>query len=418
VNVLALGLMSDSIRSLLLDFNRDPFTVSRMLRERRDQDPASFQSAAMESLIQSEDSPATRQLVTILHENSDLLPRIVDPNLLELEPAVRLILALRRTDPQTDIRLIRLIMPGAKPVTHAVTDRILDLIDAVCDGPKLIPLLMQLYRSAPNHVRVRLAIAIGRHHRNRDWIYERLRDPDPRVRANTVEVFSGERSPEALEVFRLGLSDNDPNVIANAAIALHRAGSVEALAPIGLRLASHEAPDFRVAAARAMGFTRDARFQHILARFVKDGDPQVRRSAFQALNEIKRKSVSVANHPRCSLRFLKIQRSGDGQLHIQIEVKSLGDHPQPVKGILPLEISAYANGEPVWDYMLSERTKHHAGVYDLQFASEHARSKTLRGGTSSVEPMSMLKIEVTVITSHYVGTHASYWFGEQTVASA
>ena len=82
----------------------------------------------------------------------------------------------------------------------------------------MVPVLMHLFRAAPKNIQARLAITIGRHHRNLDWVEERLRDEDSRVRANMIEVFWGDTSQEALEIFRAALRDPDSRVRGNAAL--------------------------------------------------------------------------------------------------------------------------------------------------------------------------------------------------------
>jgi hypothetical protein len=399
--------MGQTVQSLVQEFSHDAFAVSRALRDLRDANPDSFEWAALCSLSEMEDCPGTRYLVTLLQEEDSLLRRITNPHLLSLHQAIRLIQALRHSDPQTEIRLLRLIMPGAAPVPDEVVERVLDLIDAVTDGPKLVPVLMQLYRSAPKRVRARLATTIGRHHRNREWVDERLRDEDSRVRANMVEVFWGEKTQEAIDVFHLGWHDPDSRVKANGAIGLYRCGAIESLAMLANMAASESAQD-RASAAWAFGMVRDPRFQKTLAQFVKDPDPIVRRRAYHSLGEIKRRNDQWKVRQPCQLRFIKLHRASEGLLHILFEAKVL-ETQSPVKGIKPLEILVTENSTPVLDYHLVERVKYpQPGVYDLHFHSEYA--KTPEPGVDLSKRM--LKVEVAVSTETKMGELSSYWFGD------
>lgn len=391
--------MGQTVLNLVQTFEEDPFTVARTLREMRDADPEAFEWAAFRSLAELKECPGTRHLVTLLHEEESLLRRVSDPQLLELTEAVRLINALRQADPQTEVRLVRLIMPGAEPMPPACVDRILDLIDAVTDSPKLVPVLMQLYRAAPEKVRARLATTIGRHHRNRDWLDQRLRDADSRVRANMIEVLWGETSKDAIGIFSNALRDVDGRVRGNAALGLYRAGCIEALGFLAKEMAASDSPMDRVSAAWAMGATRDVRFQKILAGFVKDPDPRVRRHAYHALSQMKREQDRLKDRVPCHLRFIKLRRPAEGLLHILFEVKQA--HSQvAVRGIRPIEILVEENGEPVFEYQVVERLKYpQPGVYDLHYQPGGAETR-------------MLKVEVRVSTPTHAGAHSSYWFGE------
>ncbi len=329
--------MRQSVQSLVVEFEHDPFSVSRALRDLRDANPEAFEWAAFRSLAETSDCAGTRHLVTLVHEDENLLRRITNPHLLALQEAVRLVNALRQSDPQTEVKLLRMIMPGAEPVADEVTERVLDLIDAVTDSPKLVPVLMQLYRAAPDRIRARLATTIGRHHRNRDWVEERLHD-----------------------------------------------------------------------AAWAMGVVRDPRFQKILAQYVKDPDPKVRRRAFPSLGEIKRYQESLKGRTLCQLRFIKLHRASEGLLHILFEVRET-ESQTAVKGIKPMEVLVYENGKPVFEYQLVERVKYpQPGIYDLHFHSELAKSPP-EGTDLSTR---MLKVEVVISTETRTGEHSSYWFGE------
>ncbi len=355
----------------------------------------------------------TDYLVDLLRrQDGDLLAQISDPAQFDLETATDLLRVLRQGDPQVEVRLLRMIMPGESSVTAPVMDRVVALLERVTVGPKLLPMLLQLFRSADSRVRARLTALIGRHHRNKEWIEERLRDPNPRVRANMIEVFLGEDSPEALEIFRRALQDPAPRAVANAGLGLYRAGSVEALAILARRLGGSADSQDRASGAWAMGRTGDVRFQGLLTQFVKDPDPIVRRNAFRALSAIKRESAAPAGRSRCDIRFIKLHRAGKGVLHILFEV--LADVSAPpaaakakcpaIKGIKPLEVAVFENESPVYNYHLQERVKYpEPGVYDLHFKTPHAASTAVR---------MMLKVEVSVATPKFHGTHASYWFGE------
>ena len=408
--------MGQTVLTLLENFDQDPFGVSRALRDLRDDDLAAFETSAFRTLEEVGDCLGTRLLATILQEDPSLLQHLVDPGRIQLHGAARLVNLLRHADPQVEVRLVRLIMPGADPVSEAVTNRILDLIDAVTDSPKLVPVLMHLYRAAPKNTRARLATTIGRHHRNRDWVEERLRDPDARVRANMVEVYWGDTSDDAMAIFREALRDGDGRVRGNAALGLYRAGSVEPIKAL-VEMAASDAPGDRASAAWVMGASRDQRFQKILAAGIKDPDALVRRNAFHALSEIKRHQEHRKNRTQCTLRFIRLHRASghasESFLHILFEVKEEKTETA-VKGIKPLDVLLSANGQTLVEYQLVERVKYpQPGIYDLycpipQFTSSEPKLESPPADVAAI----MLKVEVMISTDRHVGALSSYWFGE------
>lgn len=394
-----------TVRTIVQDFPQDPFHASRLLRERRDQDFSAFETDALRSLAELEDSPGARYLVTLLRQEEDesLLARAVDPASFDLARAVRVVSALRRVDPQADVRLARMLLGNALAPGHA--HRALEVLEAISDGPRLVPVLLQLYRHLAENspAKPRLLAIIAKYHRNREWIDDRLREADPLVRAVIVEAFLGESSADALSVFRHSAQDPHPKVAAAAAVGLYQAGLVESLPLIGARLGASPLPEDRGWAAWAMGRTQDPRFLRDLSLLVKDADAQVRKQAFQSLGTMKKAATRAPGEKpkeKCSLRFIKLHRaSTEGVLHILFEVAATEDRA-PVRKIHPLEVVVTENGLPVFEYTLQERVKYpKPGVYDLHF---HSR------GTGAA----MLAVEVAVHTERHEGSHTTYWFGD------
>ena len=234
-----------------------------------------------------------------------------------------------------------------------------------------------------------------------------MADPNPRVRANMVEVYWGDKSREALGVFRRGCHDMHPRVVANAALGLYQAGLIESLSILGTELAGHPESGFRSSAAWAIGCTRDPRFHDLLAKLTRDPDANVRLHAFQSLGEIKRESDRQQSLRHARLHFIKLHRTSDtapsgGQprsgLHIFFRVED-EESGAPIPKIRPLEISVAENNEPVLDYRFQERVKYpRPGVYDIHFHSEPL----------SLNPLpKMLEVSLAIRTETHSGQHSS-----------
>jgi hypothetical protein len=343
-----------------------------------------------------------------LQRPGDLLARICNPTQTTLEEALRLFRNLQKSDPAADLRLARLILPETGSSSRDVVDRAISILEAIVDGPKLLPQLLQAFRVVDERCRARLTTVIGRYHRNRDWIEERMQDRCSRVRANLIEAFWDEAGADAVGLFYRGLNDQAPRVVANAAIGLYKAGRPEALPALAVELAANPSGPFRASGAWAMGATGDVRFLKPLAEMVKDPDSRVRKNAFRAIGEIQRESARYAERSQCTLEFQKLHRTSGGVLHILFTAAIEGD--KPLHGLAPLDIQVFENHRPVWDYRMQERTSGQwAGSYDLHVQSHYGSGKT---DSTAPAPPPMLRIEVRVCSKLYSGSHENFWFGE------
>lgn len=342
-------------------------------------------------------------------KSGDLLGRICDPTQTSLDEAIRLFRMLQRNDPAADLRLARLLLPETGVSSFEVVDRAVSILAAIVDGPKLLPQLLQAFRVVDERCRARLTTMIGRYHRNRDWIEERMQDRCSRVRANLIEAFWGESGADAIGLFHRGLNDQAPRVLANAAVGLYKAGRAEALPVLAVELGANPSRPFRASGAWAMGATGDARFLKLLADMVKDTDSRVRRNAFRAIGEIKKESARCTEKSQCTIEFQKLHRTSGGVLHI-LFTAAIEEEGKPLQSLTPLDIQVFENHRPVWDYRMQERTSGQwAGAYDLHVQSHYGSGET---DSNAPKPPPMLRIEVRVSSRLYSGSHESFWFGE------
>ena len=361
----------------------------------------------MGELFQKDDVQRSPGPIGLLRPG-DLLARICNPTQTTLEEALRLFRHLQKSDPAADLRLARLILPETGSSSFEVVDRVVSILQAVVDGPKLLPQLLQAFRVVDERCRAKLTSVIGRYHRNRDWIEERMQDRCSRVRANMIEAFWGEPGADAIGLFYRGLNDQAPRVVANAALGLYKAGRAEALPVLAVELGANPARPFRASGAWAMGRTHDTRFLKLLADLVKDPDSRVRKNAFRAIGEIKRESSLGAERLPCGIEFQKLHRTTGGVLHILFAATL--DGGKPLHGLAPLDIQVFENHRPVWNYRMQERTSGQwAGAYDLHVQSHYGSGEA---GFTAPPPPPMLRIEVRVSSRLYSGSHESFWFGE------
>jgi len=368
-----------SIEDLIAQFDTNSIVISRLIWQLSATDPLQFQKSALRAIADVPDSGGVRFLASLIALNEPVLELIANPQVFELNDARRIVEALRRNDPQAEVKMLRLITANpAKRLPPQVTDRILDVIDAITEGPRLVPVLMQIFRSANPYLRARLALSIGKRHRNKDWIEDRMRDPDPRVRANAVEANWRQQDEPAFSLFNIAMRDVHHRVIGNGAVGLYYAGDVRSLRVFG-ELIRHEVSDRRAAGLWAVAHVQDTRFHQLLANMIDESDLVVRRLLVAAAGRLKRASEIRSEGAKLQLRLIKATRKAlpsteDGgppkfHNHVFLEVKGPGS-TYALQGLGPLQFHIFENEQAILEYSAQERTSYiKPGTYDLYFTS-------------------------------------------------
>ncbi|BDC49208.1 hypothetical protein F183_A15240 [Bryobacterales bacterium F-183] len=390
-------LMNDRILSALQEYEYDPDQGYNFLRELHEEDSARFQSGAFAALLLGNTAAGHKEMMKLVRESGgDFLHKLIDLNL-DLNDAIRGMTVLCRAEPGADVRLVRLLVHPKICEDPRVLSRVMDILDRLPTLPRMVPILMQVYRASSKQVRARITTMIGRGHRNEGWVEQRLSDPDSRVRANIVELYIGHSTPLAVDVFRRGIVDSAARVVANSALGMYYAASAPTLQFLGEQMAVSESANERAAAAWAMGQSRDLRFRAVLSRLMRDPDPMVRRQSIRGMAVLRKEeafwegedastaAMQPANNeeearPRAVVRPTLQFRSPTGSVQYRLEIfritaGEVGESARltPLAGVRPIEVHTYENREPVLDYELHESAgKDCLGVYELVFQSRFA----------------------------------------------
>ncbi|BDC47688.1 hypothetical protein F183_A00040 [Bryobacterales bacterium F-183] len=365
--------MLNRISEILADFDISPGTGLRSLRTLQEQHELEFAQAAFQAILIKAPCAGTDELTRmVIHSDGDLLPRLLNPDV-SLEHACRGLIALCRVDPGADIRLVKAAIRAAYADQAIELDRTLAILERIETASRLVPLMMQLYRIAPPRAKARLTTIMARGHRNVQWVDQRMLDPDPRVRANVVEAYIGDKSPIAINVFKRGLADCAPRVVANSALGLYFAGSANALKFLGMELAAAPTANERASACWAMGQSRDQRFRHILRSLIAEPHSMTKRQAFHGLVLLKRGSeLQQESQPEhtTQINAMELYRGSQGNVHYRVEVlrQSTVDSRPIVTNIKPIELHIYQGNQGVLDYQVRQREARSVnGSYDVFF---------------------------------------------------
>ncbi len=277
---------------LVNGFPSNPILARRAMRELLFRSPGRFYGASLQVLKTGISSPGHDYLITLLLENDLLSIALADPDAFSVQNAVALAKNLHRLDPHLDAKLMKKMFAEdgscATDVDPASGYRILEVIDAVSDGTRLVPGLMKLLRHKDKRLQSKAALLLARAHHNPEWFQAQLTHADPRVRSNVIEgLLHTTPTPKQLESIWAVSSDGHHRVATTALLVLVRSrypGSAEKLE----QLADHPLDAFRVAAAWAMAETGDGRFLEILQRLAKSDSGNVRRMAIKGAVSLRK----------------------------------------------------------------------------------------------------------------------------------
>ncbi len=240
------------------------------------------------------ENAAVCQFLAGLLAGYDKLPRVLaDPAAMNPREAVALARWVARTDPLLDSKFAQWLLRGLgnRPDPEAADParilRILEILGALSENPRIVPTLVQLFRHQNPRVRSKAALLAGRSLKSGQWAQQWLTEPDARVRANVIESLWGTQGSAVAEAYKIALRDSHSRVVGNALVGLYLLGDPTA-AELLAEMARHKSAAFRATAAWAMGFIEDPQFLPTLGRMLKDPEPLVRRNVLRALARIKR----------------------------------------------------------------------------------------------------------------------------------
>jgi hypothetical protein len=193
-------------------------------------------------------------------------------------------------DTSLDIRLANLL-PGRREDPYGLSDqvvaRILEVLNDISVGPRLILPLGHLTSHPNPMVAEKATLLIGRRIHNFGWLQRRLESGGPGIRAGVLQGLWGSDTPQARYTMRKYLEDTSERVVGNAVFGLHllhEADSVELVE----RMLADERPAFRATAAYLAGQIGTPEVSALLRRAKSDDEPSVRLAAKQSMVQLQR----------------------------------------------------------------------------------------------------------------------------------
>ncbi len=344
-----------SLVALVRDFDRETVTNRQRITEFLQCEPEIFYLTGIEILKKDMDSRAAQYLV-VLFANGNLLFRALCDPALDLDRAMDLARQAHRGDPSVDVRLARQLADADTAdsgIAPGMAERLLEIIDQISDGKRILPSLMRMLRNNNAFLRSKVVLMIGRGGGSLNWIEKRLQETDTRVRANAIEAMWGIDSPQARELLQWASRDTSNRVVGNALLGLYRLGEISPLSDL-VKMASHDSPTFRRTAAWVMGETGDPRFSEVLGRMIADSSANVRKNAFAAVRQVREATARISQTTEWPVAVAvgaKNPRTGERRVSVAV-VAADGRANAPV---LPAQFLLSENGQPVWSYRVAEK---------------------------------------------------------------
>ena len=176
-------------------------------------------------------------------------------------------------------------MDSGNPADSQKALRLMEILAAI-SNPVRVVLISPLLHHPDTRVQSKASLLVGKANQDWRWAQQRLRDADPRVRANALEALWGMGGNEARAVFRQSLEDVDNRVVGNALVGLHLAGDSKYAEKI-TAMANHEDENFRGTAVWVIQKIGDPAFIPVLSALVRDCTPTLRSKALRALTGLK-----------------------------------------------------------------------------------------------------------------------------------
>jgi len=346
---------SAALVAVVRDFDRDAVTNRTRITEFLQAEPEAFYLTAIEILKNDVDSRAAQYLVALLVHSNLLFRAVCDPTL-GLERAMELARRAQDGDSKVDINLARALADADTAdsgIAPGMAERLLEIIDRISDGKRILPSLMRMLRNDNPFLRSKVVLMIGRSGRSINWLEKRLQETDTRVRANAIEAMWGIDAPEARELLQWAVRDSNNRVVGNALVGLYRLGEISPLAEL-VKMANHGSPPFRCTAAWVMGETGDPRFSEVLGRMIADSNSNVRKSAFAAVRRVREATAPISQTNQWPVAIAaspKNPRTSEQRVSVAVVTADGRGNPK----VLPVQFHLSENGQPVWSYRVVEK---------------------------------------------------------------
>ncbi|HEX4229888.1 MAG TPA: HEAT repeat domain-containing protein [Bryobacteraceae bacterium] len=296
-------LLTAKLRKTVLDFEKNPMTATREIREYSEMFPDNFLESSVAVLLDSIDTPGGVYLLKLLLAQGTLVALICNPFHLRQDQAHLLVERSKRIDPFFEWKLFRQASDEVErgwAGDMQISMRALDLLSITARSAHQIPVVRKLLLHPNAKVRSRAATLMAKVTKETDWVATSLEDTEARVRANALEACWSPGLPENLrQLLWAALGDADNRVVGNALLGLYRQGDRRCIC-LMLEMAVDPVEKFRATGVWLLGQTLQRELLPEVQKLVRDTSPMVRRAAVRAARNLNSVVVPVPVTPEAS----------------------------------------------------------------------------------------------------------------------
>ncbi len=345
-----------ALRSAVTNFSESPLRNGKIMRELVESHYGEFRAAAVAVLRNPDGIRGCRYLVTILWTHDLLIPILGDYALpKELGRAIAQTAA--KVDSQLHIRLIRFLVTGmieGKELEEASANRLLEILSSIADGPGIHRFIRRMLQHPSPRIRSKVTLLVERGGPGVRALAALVEDPneDTRVRANALEALWFADSPEVPAIFRSCLGDPNNRVLGNAVLGLYLAGDPQSIRAL-FDMAAATEPLLQTTAVWTMGRTKDPRFLSCAGRFMVTSRGMLRRTAFHAVESIKKAAAERARNPRFRANVLNVEELTTRTIRLRVALT----YPSSAAPVIvaPTAFIVQAGSEQITDFSCSEQ---------------------------------------------------------------
>jgi len=215
-----------------------------------------------------------------------LIPRICDPASYGLDDAIGHARLRAQASQLFELDLVKFLQGQCllNLVDFPTVFRGLEVLGAILDESRLIPLLGPFLRSSDPRIASKCVLILGHQSHGIAWLKMVKTETDDRIRANLIESLWKRTEPEVEQALQNAVSDRHPRVAANAVYGLFLAGSESYTGGLD-QLMSHRDPAFRLSALWVIRSASES--PERMRALIRDTNADVRHAAFQTLAHLR-----------------------------------------------------------------------------------------------------------------------------------
>ena len=265
------------LETLLSSFPQLPNDVRAALKHWNGARPDELARVAVQHLSHVQNGPAEEYLARLLATNGVYMKYLLSPTVLNDTEAA----AAAKLFSAADLAFFRRLVNSSEAQERIDTiNRTFEIVHALGRASIVVPWLQRMTRHRDPRVQSKASLMFCGLYGNPQLVERQMASPDPRVRANAIEALWHMNKLTCRSILEKATADPHHRVALNAALGMYYLNQT---ADYLISFASHHNPAFRMAAAWAIGQTRDQALRKYIEILCEDPNENVRESAQRAL---------------------------------------------------------------------------------------------------------------------------------------